>query len=533
MRAHALVALFVVAAAVAGPRSVLAARDRPDIVVVLADDMGMSDLGCGGGEIRTTNLDRLAANGLRFTRFYNSDKCSPTRAALLTGVRDVVSLEAIRIRPECATAAEILADAGYATAMVGKWHLALKGDLTQSPTRRGFQRFYGTILGATSYWAPASLRFNEENATADCEEPDFYYTDAITQNAVWMIEATPAEQPLFLYVAYTAPHWPLHAWPEDVERYRGRYAEGWDALREERFARMRELGVIPADAELSPRDPEVPAWEDAPDQEWEQRRMEVYAAQIDRMDQGIGRIVSALEAAGRLDDTLFLFLSDNGACAVEYEDDREGHYLPDSTRDGRPMRPGNVPGLMPGPEDTFQSYGRGWANASATPFRLFKEYAHEGGVLTPLIVHWPAGLRSEPGAVIDQVGQVIDLLPTFLDVAGVEIPAELNGRELIPPDGTSLLPVLEGGARPQFPPVVWNYAHGAGIREGDWKLVQAERTGGWWTPADVWRALRGERRGSWELYDLAEDPTELRDLAKEQPERAARLKARWRELALR
>jgi arylsulfatase len=509
-----------------------AAPDRPDIVVVLADDLGMSDLGCCGGEIRTDNLDRLAAQGLRFTRFYNSDKCTPTRAALLTGVRDVVSLEGVRIRPGCATAAELLGAAGYATSMVGKWHLSLKGDLGQSPTRRGFQRFYGTILGAVSYWEPASLRFNEENATDDAGDPDFYYTDAISQHAVWMIEATPAGQPLFLYVAYTAPHWPLHAWPEDVERYRGRYAAGWDALRRERFGQMKELGVIPAEAELSPRDPQVPAWEDADDREWEQRRMEVYAAQVDRMDQGIGRIVTALEDAGRLENTLFLFLSDNGACAVEYEEDRDGYYLPPETRDGRPMRAGNRPGVMPGPEDTFQSYGRGWANASATPFRFYKEYAHEGGVLTPMIVHWPAGLGTGPGALTDQVGHVVDLVPTFLEVAGVDFPGELDGVRLIRPDGASLVPVLRGGTRPSPPALVWDHAHGAGLRQGDWKLVQAERSG-WWTPADLWQVLRGERRGRWELYDLSRDPVELRDLAGREPERLARMRDEWKELARR
>jgi arylsulfatase len=532
-RTVAFLAALVAFVAGAGlPTAAPAAADRPDIVVVLADDMGMSDLGCCGGEIRTPNLDRLAADGLRFTRFYNSDKCTPTRAALLTGVRDVVSLEGLRIRPECATAAELLGAAGYATAMVGKWHLAQKGDLSQSPNRRGFQRFYGTILGAVSYWAPASLRFNEQNATEDSEDPDFYYTDAISRHAAWMIEATPAGQPLFLYVAYTAPHWPLHAWPEDVERYRGRYAAGWDALRRERFARMKELGVIPADAELSPRDPGVPAWEDVEDPEWEQRRMEVYAAQVDRMDQGIGRITAALRAAGRLENTLFLFLADNGACAVEYEEDRDGYYLPETTRDGRPVRAGNLPGVVPGPEDTFQSYGRGWANASATPFRLYKEFAHEGGVLTPMIVHWPKGLATAPGALTEQVGHVVDLVPTFLEIAGADFPEELDGVRRIPPDGTSLVPVLRGDVRAATPDLVWNYAHGAGIRQGDWKLVQAEKSG-WWTPADVWQVLRGERRGRWELYDLSRDPAELRDLSREERERAARMKAAWKELARR
>lgn len=530
MRTHALLAILAATAATVAAPSASAAPDRPDIVLVLADDMGMSDLGCCGGEIRTDNLDRLAAEGLRFTRFYNSDKCTPTRAALLTGVRDPVSLQGFRLNEDCATAGELLGEAGYLTSMVGKWHLALKGDFGQSPNRRGFQRFYGTIIGACSYWEPATLRFNEESAADDCKNPDFYYTDALTQNAVWMIEATPADKPLFLYVAYTAPHWPLHAWPEDIARYEGRYAEGWDALREERFARMKALGVIPPDTRLSPRDPEVPAWEDAPDKDWEQRRMEVYAAQVDRMDQGIGRIVAALEETGRLDNTLFLFLMDNGPCAVEYDEERGDYFVPKTTRDGRPVQKGNDPSVLPGPEDTFQSYGRGWANACAVPFRYFKEYAHEGGVRTPMIVHWPAGLKTAPGAITEQVGHIVDLVPTFLDVAGFAFPDSLGGHALIRPDGSSLLPILRGGTRSVTPDLVWDYAHGAGIRQGDWKLVQAEKTEGWWTLSDLWQALHGERRGKWELYDLATDPTELRDLSDEDGARAARMKSEWKDL---
>jgi arylsulfatase len=475
--------------------------------VVLADDMGMSDLGCCGGEIRTPNLDRLAADGLRFTRIYNSDKCTPTRAALLTGVRDVVSLEGIRIRPECATAADLLGAAGYATAMVGKWHLAHKGDLSQSPNRRGFQRFYGTILGAVSYWAPASLRFNEENATADSEDPDFYYTDAISRHAAWMIEATPAEQPLFLYVAYTAPHWPLHAWPEDIERYRGRYAAGWDALRRERFERMKELGVIPADMELSPRDPEIPAWDDVENKEWEQRRMEVYAAQIDRMDQGIGRIVAALEKSGQLDNTVIIFLADNGACA---EDIPQGVTVDElvnklmiaraNTRSGEPVHFGNDPERMPGPENTYQSYGTAWANLSNTPFRLYKHWIHEGGISTPLIVHWPKGI-AEAGGIRHAPGYLPDIMATILDLTGTAYPASFEGRPIEALEGRSLVPVFARDGL-QRPPMFWEHEGNAAVRIDRWKLVKRYPQ-------------------PWELYDMEADRTELHDLAAAHPERVA------------
>ncbi|NNE42720.1 MAG: arylsulfatase [Gemmatimonadetes bacterium] len=515
------------AAPATGETAAPAPDPRPNFVIIMADDMGMSDLGCFGGEIETPALDALAQNGLRFTRFYSSNKCTPTRASLLTGVNSAVALNRFDVDLRCATIAELLGPAGYSTNLSGKWHLARKNDLPQYPVQRGFDRYFGNIIGAASYYAPAALRRQNENATAEADDnPDFYYTDAISQDAVWMIEATPAEQPIFLYVAYTAPHWPLHARESDIAKYEGRYAEGWDVIRRRRFERMRELGVIPPDTELSPRDPEVPAWEDVENKAWEERRMEVYAAQVEVMDQGIGRIVDCLRETDRLDNTLLIFVMDNGACHVEYDPDRSGSYMPRATRDGRPMKPGNLPDVMPGPEDTYQSYGRGWANVSAVPFRLFKEYCHEGGIITPLVVHWPEGLQTEPGALTDQVGHVIDFVPTWLDLAGVQHPERYKKRDLIPPDGRSLAPIFRGEIRPAHDVLFWDYALGSAVRQGPWKLVRQEREFRW-RFADVMAWLRGEARGDWELYAIQQDRTEMRNVADQMPDKVAELKTLW------
>jgi arylsulfatase len=492
---------------------------RPDVVLIVADDMGMSDLGCYGGEIETPALDRLAAGGLRFTRFYSNNMCVPTRASLLTGLYHERAMDGFHLSDRYVTLAELLAGAGYSTNISGKWHLAQKSDFRHSPARRGFQRFYGTMVGACSYFQPATLRRDDENVTRDAEHADYYYTDGITRDAVRMIRETPREQPLFLYVAYTAPHWPLHAPAEDIERYRGRYAAGWDAIRQRRFERMKELGVVPEDARLPPRDPKVPAWEDEPHRSWQERRMEVYAAQVDRMDSGIGRIVDALAAAGRLDGTIVFFLADNGPCGTELTADLELDYLPARTRAGQLAVSGNRPDVLPGPEHVYQSYGAGWAGVSATPFRLYKRYCHEGGVHTPLIVHWPEGLGTEKGALTNEVGHVMDILPTVLELAGAEFPA-------YPLDGRSLAPILRGGSREPDETLFWEHAEGAAVRHGAWKLVVAERTG-WWTLRDAWDLLREGKRGVWELYVIEEDPTESFDLRRTMPQRAAELRRAW------
>ncbi len=482
---------------------------RPNIVMIMADDMGYSDIGAYGGEIETPALDRLARNGLRFTRYYTNNMCVPTRAALLTGIYHHLALDGgSTLRREAITAAEVLGQAGYSTYMSGKWHLSKPDDFDGLPVQRGFQQFFGTIHGAASYYAPASLMRNNDSAESEHARPDFYYTDAISDRAAeFARDGSAKKKPFFLYVAYTAPHWPLHAFEEDIAKYKGRYAKGWDALREERHQRMKELGVINPEWKLSPRHPDVPAWERERNKEWQQRRMEVYAAQVDRMDRGIARIVQALEETGEIENTLIVFQSDNGGCHVEYAPDRKGPYLPEATRDGRPVRPGNLPEIMPGPEDTYQSYGYGWANASNTPFRLFKQYDHQGGISTPLIVHWPAVIK-EGGKITDQVAHVIDLTPTFLEAALARHPPTFKGRRVMHMDGKSLVPVFRGERRRPHDALFWKWAQGRAVRRDRWKLV----------------AVKDQ---PWELYDIEADGTELEDVAKENAVVMQQLEALW------
>ncbi len=513
-----------------------AAAARPSFVVILADDMGYSDLGAYGGEIATPNLDALAAAGLRFTEFYNTARCSPTRAALLTGVyphEAGMGFLPFQWHPpgytgaladDVVTIPEALEGAGYRSYMSGKWHLSDQmveraGDEARIskaswPIARGFDRFYGSIAGAGSFFFPAALVEDERPIASEGE--DYYYTDAISERAAVFVREHAArhpDQPFFLYVAYTAPHWPLHAREEDVARYRGRYDAGWDALREQRHARMLELGVVERRWSLSPRDPEAPAWSEAEHKTWQARRMEVYAAQVEVMDRGIGRIVRALRETGALDDTLLFFLSDNGGCAEELSDPPAWvrRFLPLAfrapARDGRPVQRGNDPAVMPGGEHTFQSYGLAWANASNTPFRLYKQQVHEGGIATPLIAHWPAGLRTAPGALSHAPGHVVDLMPTLLELAGASHPPARGGRPSRKLRGESLAPLLRGADRERGP-IFWEHQGNRAVRQGRFKLVSR------------WR-------GGWELYDLEADRTELRDLAAEQPERVRTLAASY------
>ncbi len=484
-------------------------RKRPNIVVIMSDDMGYSDLGCYGGEIETPNLDRLASQGIRFTRYYTNNMCVPTRASLMSGCYTTKALgPGNRISPQVVTAAEALRDGGYSTYISGKWHLSTVDDRENHPCQRGFDRFFGTIIGACSFWAPATLMLDNDAAEDIYRDPTFYYTDAISDYALdFMREGLAKDNPFFLYVAYTAAHWPLHAFEEDIARYSGRYAMGWDALRLQRHQRMKELGTVDPRWPLSLRNREVPAWADEPHQAWQQRRMEVYAAQITRMDQGIGRLLDQLEDSGEADNTLVMFQIDNGGCHVEYAPDRKGLYLPQRTREGRPVVAGNLPDVMPGPENTYQSYGYGWANASNTPFRLYKQHDHEGGITVPLIARWPAAIKGA-GTTTGQLAHVIDLMPTFLDAAGIERPAEFQGRRLHALDGSSLLPILEGGSREPPAELYWQWSRGRAIRQGRWKLVAV-------------------RNGSWELYDIQDDGTELRDLAGQMPDRVAAMERLW------
>jgi len=510
------------------------ATGRPNIVVIMADDMGYSDIGCYGGEIRTPNLDGLAAGGVRFTHGYNTARCCPTRASLMTGLyphqagvghmMEDCGADGYRgdLNDRCVTIPEVLTSAGYATYMSGKWHVSKQighwtGDETLTskhnwPRQRGFDRFYGTITGAGSFYDPVTL--THDNTPLPSPPGDFYYTDAISDNAVRFIDEHAHEKddrPFFLYVAYTAPHWPLHALEKDVARYKGRYDAGWDALREERLERMVAMGVIDPKWKLTARDPRVKPWEEAGHKAWQARRMEVYAAQVDCMDQGIGRIVAALEKTGRLDNTLVVFLADNGGCAEERGRRSKGLHVPRETRDGRPVRQGNRPDVMPGPEDTYQSYGVPWANVSNTPFRMYKHWVHEGGISTPIIAHWPARIAAR-GAFRHQPTHLVDIMATCVDVAGAQYPETCNGQTIQPMEGVGLVPAFDDKPLPERA-IYWEHEGNRAIRVGKWKLV-----------------AKGIY-GPWELYDMEADRSETNDLADQDPGRVEDMADRWRRWA--
>lgn len=485
-----------------------AADDQlPNFVIILADDLGYSDVSCFGGEISTPNIDRLGKEGLRFTQFYNCGQDSPTRAALLTGLyphqvgmgHSTADYRQPGYRGnlsrDCATLAELLAQGGYQTMMVGKWHLtphiAPEGPKHTWPVNRGFERFYGTIHGAGSYFKPITLcrggQFQDEN------DLNFYYTDRIADHAGTFIEqAARGNKPFFLYVAFASPHWPLHAPAGAIERQRAKYATGWDEVRKARFQRMQALGILKPQWQPTEIDPRVGPWELNQLRAWQQRRMEVYAAQVDLMDQAVGRILESLRQMGAEQNTLVMFLSDNGASADEIMPNWRGAGIPKETRGGRAVQVGNHPDFLPGEEDTYQSYGIAWANVSNTPFRLYAGAAHEGGIATPLIARWPAVLR-QGGKMVDQVGHVIDIVPTCLELAHIRYPTTYQARTIPPLEGKSLVPLLHGQAR-TYDKLFWEHAGNRAVRDGKWKLV-------------------AQHGGSWELYDMEADRTETTDLA--------------------
>jgi arylsulfatase A-like enzyme len=506
--------------------------NRPNIIIILADDLGFSDLGCYGSEIPTPNLDRMAAGGLRFTQFYNTPRCCPSRAALLTGLYPQEAGIGLmmenrglpgylgELNDKCVTIAEVLRSAGYHTMMVGKWHLAHiyfdgKKQLdfqtdepfwdTQAdwPLQRGFEDYFGTIHGVSSYYDPFSLVSN--NVPVRAEGTNFYYTDVIADHAVADIQHYGGQaQPFFMYVAFTAPHWPLQAPEADIARNRAIYEAGWDAIRANRYERQIQMGVIDKDWPLSPRDSHAVPWYTVIHREWEANRMATYAAMVEHLDTGVGRIMAELQARHIDDNTLVMFLSDNGACAEVVQP--EWYDIPDKTRDGRTIQIGNRPAIWAGPVNVWQSYGWPWANVSDTPFRLFKHYTHEGGISTPFIVHWPA-MIPQGGGFARQIGHITDLMSTCLDAAGVAYPDSFDGRTILPTEGTSLLPVFLGRER-ETRPLFWEHEGNRAVRLGKWKLVSMY-------PND------------WELYDTEADRTELNDLAKKDPEQVKKMAAMY------
>jgi arylsulfatase len=487
---------------------------RPNIVVVLVDDMGFSDIGCYGSEIPTPNLDRLAADGLRFTQFYNTPRCSPTRAALLTGLYphqagmgwldDKVEPRSQgfhgKLLPRCVTIAEVLRDAGYFTAMTGKWHLGQTHGTP--PWKRGFMRSlnsrYGEVYFPKELDRPGTdvVYLNGREVRKDSPElgKDWYSTDLFTDWGLKFIDEARAERkPFFLYIAQGVVHFPLRAPADAIARYRGKYMQGWDQLREERHARQLQMGIVDARWPLSRRPDESPAWEtlDPDRQKRFDQIMSVYAAMIDCLDHSMGRLVAGLKERGLLEDTLILFLSDNGGNA-----------------EGGP--PGVTRGTGPiGGPQSYVLLGMNWATLANTPFRRYKHFTHEGGISTPLIAHWPRGIPSERrGGLEKQPGHVIDLMATAVDLAAAKYPAEYQGNAILPMEGVSLLPAFEGKPLDRKRPIFWEHEGNKAVRDGKWKLVQK------------WR-------GPWELYDMEADRTELHDVAARNPEVAARLQAAW------
>lgn len=545
------------AAACAAPA---AAREQPNILVILADDMGYSDIGCYGGLIRTPNLDSLAAHGLRYTQFYNTARSCPSRASLLTGLhphqtgighmaKKQHGEEGYRgdLNDRCVTIAEVLRTTGYATYAVGKWHvtnqLSPSGAKDNWPLQRGFDHFYGTIMGGGSYYDPATLCRGNDYITPENDpayRPEtFYYTDAIADNALQFLAThhdRQAGKPFFMYMAFTAAHWPMQVPEEEAASYHGVFDKGWDELRREKYHRMRQSGLLDPSWALSTDETVVP-WRTVQNKDFEIRCMEVYAGIVSRMDRNIGRVVEWLRRQGMLDNTIILFLQDNGGCAEGMErqrppfkvrvpqgetlapmapDELQTLLIPFKTRDGRPMRRGQVEA---GGADTYVAYGKGWAHLSDTPFREYKHWVHEGGIATPLIVHWPAGITAR-GELRKTPGQLPDIMATCVDLAGAHYPESYGDKAITPCEGTSLAGSFEDDTMPERD-LFWEHEGNRAVRSGRWKLV--------------YKASKGRKQdiplSAWELYDLKTDRTECRDIAAERPRLVLELARKWEAFA--
>ena len=519
------------------------AETRPNIIIIMADDMGYSDIGCYGGEIKTPNLDALAANGMRFTQFYNTARCCPTRATLLTGlyahqagIGHMTSNYGIPqyqgfLNKECLTIAEALKPAGYRTYMSGKWHVTPKVKATDPkdnwPRQRGFDKFFGTIHGAGSFFDPNSLtrgntQITPENDPGYKPKGTWYYTDAISDNTVNYLKShfeDYPDKPFFHYVAYTAAHWPMQALPEDIAKYEGKYDDGYDPTYQPRLKKMKQLGLIDPKWEIPGP---IGDWSKVELKEWESACMEVYAAMVDNMDQGIGRIVQALKDHKQLDNTLILYLQDNGGCAEGFgrgklvgplerptkptlkpmgKDELQTNMVPLQSRDGYPLRRGD--GVMPGPPETEVGYGQNWANVSNTPFREYKHWVHEGGISTPLIAHWPKGIAGKNTWAKDPT-HLIDLMATCIDLGKATYPSTK-----IPVEGTSLVPALKGSPIKRGKPIFFEHEGNRAVRDGKWKLVAKSV------------------KGKWELYNIPADRTEMNNLADKNPDRVKTMTAQY------
>lgn len=523
---------------------------RPNIIVVMADDLGYSDLGCYGGEVQTPNLDKLAQRGLRFTNAYNDGRCCPTRASLLTGLYaqqagigkmtfdDHEPGYRGQLNEHTITLAEALQQAGYQTGMVGKWHVSetverpskdeqLKwlahqadyGDFAARasyPTGRGFQKFYGTIWGVVDYFDPFSLVHGSEPVKT--VPKNFYYTNAIGDTAVSFVrQFSNSSKPFFLYVAYTAPHWPVQALPEDIKKYENTYKDGWRALRQRRYQRqvaqkLLDSATTPLPEFMFPKKD----WATNPTRAWDARAMAVHAAMVDRLDQNVGHLLAELQRTKQLNNTLILFLADNGASPEDPTEYGPGLDRNGSTRDGRPVAYPRQKEVLPGSEVVYGGIGEVWAHSVNTPYRYYKAKQHEGGIKTPLIAYWPLGVP-QPGRLVAEPVHVIDLMRTFLELARGSYPATYQGRSITPSPGKSFAPLLTAGPVPMGQPLhaelFWEHFGAAALRAGDYKIV------------------RLNPQEAWELYDLAHDRSETQNLAGAQPERVAALSQRWQQLA--
>ncbi|MEM7233631.1 MAG: arylsulfatase [Planctomycetota bacterium] len=505
------------------------AAERPNIVLIMVDDMGFSDLGCYGSEIETPNIDRLASEGVRFSNFYNASRCCPTRASLMTGLHPHLTGIGHMTNPppprqgahdagpsfpnyrgflnrRCATIAELLKPAGYATFIAGKWHLGMD-KREYWPLQRGFDRFYGCLSGATRFFHPRAPRHMTRNNEYEVEaesttDRPFYTTDAFTDHAIGFIdeERKGRDRPFFLYLSFTAPHWPHQAHDEDIAKYRGKYMDGWEAVRRRRYEKQVRLGLLDPKWKLSPQPKDVPAWSSlGPAKQKEMDlRMSVYAAMVDRVDQNVGKLLKALEKSGKAENTLILFLSDNGACA-------EGPTL------GR----GAILNKEKRNQQGANNYGSAWAHVSSTPFRLYKHFTHEGGAGTPFFMHWPARIKARKDWYRSSA-QLIDIVPTLIGVAGAKYPGAAHGNPIPRLRGLSLASAFVGKPIERSEPMFSEHENNAFLIDGRWKLVGRGVS-----------THDGPKAELWELYDLTEDRTELNDLAESKPELLRRMTERW------
>jgi len=493
-------------------------EQKPNIILILADDMGFSDLGCYGAEINTPNLDKLANQGVRFRQFYNNARCCPSRAALLTGLYphqagvggmtdtdvDIPEYQGY-FKENTITLANLLKEAGYSTYMSGKWHVGEEPE--NWPLNYGFDSCFAFINGAASYydfkpyrnekWPPGNdIKLVNDNQVVNSKYKDSYATDLYTDKAIDYIKSHNADNPFFLYLGYTAPHWPLHALPEDIKKYEGVYDEGWDKIRKKRFEKLQDLGIISKQTQLSDKFTEDRSWETLSREEKkkEARLMEVYAAMIDRMDQNIGRLLEQLKKKNEFDNTVIMFLSDNGACSagnLAYSNYSHSRFDPEA-RVGTP--------------ESFTGYGKNWANVSNVPFRLFKSKVHEGGVATPFIAHYPAKFKQ--GHISKSIGHIVDIMPTFAELAGTEYPDEFAGKSIQPTEGENLLPALQGKRILQSRTLYFEHMGNCAMIDGQWKIVRL-------------------RNKSWELYNIKNDLSETNNLAEAMPDKKDKLIAKY------